>query len=235
MSRNSSQRFGIGGVSVHDAGALGSPRLEARWIVSGSVPPSTVDWFAQLPSRYEQRDDLYLVTPKLADLAVKIRGGVALDVKEFHGQRGVLDLSGIGRGRLESWQKWSFSLGPEGASREEPHGWRRVTKRRRLTSYLPDEDELVPAFQVPAELLACSIEFSEVAVDDASWWTVAFESTGPEERLEEAIEATANRLTEADPPADLRLDLSCSGPYSEWLTKLERRHRTDRLWQQARR
>ena len=210
---------------------LGSSRLEVRWIATGSVPPSTAEWFARFPSRSEEREDIYLVLPQLPNLAVKIRGGEALDIKEFRGTRGVLELSGIGQGRLESWRKWSYSFGNHSPSREEPPGWRRVTKRRRLTAFLPDEDALVPALQVPAELLVCSVELSEVAVDEAQWWTLAFESTGPEERLQEAIEATACRIAGTQAPA--HLDLSLSGPYSEWLTKLERSRRIDRLWRQA--
>jgi hypothetical protein len=224
--------FNIRDASTQEAGMSGSSRLEIRWIVEGSLPPSTAEWFARVPSRSEEREDIYLVMPQLPNLAVKIRGGVALDIKEFRGSWGVLELSGIGEGRLESWRKWSYSFGIDSPSREEPPGWRRVTKRRRLTAFIPDENALVPTFQVPAELLVCSVELSEVAVDDAPWWTLAFESTGPEERLQEAIEVTAHRI--AGTQASAHLDLSLSGPYSEWLTKLERRRRTDRLWRQAR-
>ncbi|HLX88139.1 MAG TPA: hypothetical protein VKR22_06750, partial [Acidimicrobiales bacterium] len=211
----------------------GSTRLEVRWIVPGPIPASTDEWFSRFPARREERDDIYQVTPQLPDLAVKIRGGSALDVKEFHGTRGVIDLMGIGRGRLESWKKWSFSFGTQRIRRKESPGWRRVTKRRRLTAFIPDEDSLVPAFEAPPDLLVCSVELSEFIVDDTSSWTLAFESTGPEDRLREAMEATASRIVSRDLPAHLRLDLKHSGPYSEWISKLEHRRRTDRLWRQV--
>ena len=233
MAPNPSRKLEIPGPSIQDMGVSESSRLEVRWIVPGSAPPLTAKWFARFPSTTEEREDLYLVMPRLPNLAVKIRGGQALDVKEFRGTRGVLELTGFGQGRLESWRKWSFPFGETGPSREEPSGWRRVTKQRRLTAFLPDEDTFVPVLPVPAALPICSVELSEVAVDDAQWWTLAFESNGPEDRLQETIEATARRIGEPPAPADLQFDLTLSGPYSEWLTKLDRRRRTDRLWQQA--
>ena len=233
MTPNTGRKFDVGDASLHEMGVSESSRLEVRWIVPGSAPPSTDAWFARFPSTTEEREDLYLVRPRLPNLAVKIRGTQALDVKEFRGTRGVLELSPFGEGRLESWRKWSFPFGHEGPSLEEPSGWRRVSKQRKLTAFLPDKDIFVPALPAPAGILICSVELSQVAVDEALWWTLAFESTGPEDRLQDAIEATARRIGQPSVPAHLQFDLMLSGPYSEWLKKLERRRSTDRLWRQA--
>jgi len=120
VAPNPSRKLEIPGPSIQDMGVSESSRLEVRWIVPGSAPPLTAKWFARFPSTTEEREDLYLVMPRLPNLAVKIRGGQALDVKEFRGTRGVLELTGFGQGRLESWRKWSFPFGETGPSRENP-------------------------------------------------------------------------------------------------------------------
>ncbi|HLN68921.1 MAG TPA: hypothetical protein VK280_16835, partial [Streptosporangiaceae bacterium] len=82
--------------------------LEVRWIVPGQLPSAMLEWFARFPAGTETRQDAYLLQPRLRGLSVKLRDGSALDVKSYLGSPGVLDLPGGGRGRLESWRKWSF-------------------------------------------------------------------------------------------------------------------------------
>ena len=60
----------------------------------------------------ESREDTYLLEPRLGGLSVKVRGGGALEVKAYRGCPGMLEVAGRARGRLESWQKWSFPFRP---------------------------------------------------------------------------------------------------------------------------
>ena len=73
----------------------------------------------------------YLLGPRLGGLSVKLRDAGTLDAKSYLGSPGILDLPGRGRGRLESWRKWSFPYDPEGQEGATPAGWVIVRKRRR--------------------------------------------------------------------------------------------------------
>ncbi len=68
--------------------------------------------FGRFPARTESRQDTYLLDPPLPGLSVKIRRGGALEVKVYCGNPGILEVPGRARGRLESWQKWSFPVSP---------------------------------------------------------------------------------------------------------------------------
>ena len=82
--------------------------LEVRWIFPGQLYVAVAGWFGQFPAETESRQDTYLLDPPLRGLSVKIRGGRALEVKAYRGSPGTLEVAGRARGRLESWQKWSF-------------------------------------------------------------------------------------------------------------------------------
>jgi len=82
--------------------------LEARWIFPGPLETAVARWFGRFPAMTESREDIYLLDPQLRGLSVKIRAGEALQVKVYRGSRGILQVPGRARGRLEAWQKWSF-------------------------------------------------------------------------------------------------------------------------------
>src|SRR5512140_3050815 len=104
----------------------GARSLEVRWIFPGQLEAAVARWFGRFPARTESREDTYLLDPRLRGLSVKIRGGVALEVKAYRGSPGILEVAGRARGRVESWQKWSFPFGPPGQDRGDPAGWRSV-------------------------------------------------------------------------------------------------------------
>ena len=86
--------------------------LEVRWIFAGQLEATVASWFGRFPARMESREDSYLLDPNLRGLSVKIRGGRALEVKAYRGSPGILEVAGRARGRMESWQKWSFPFDP---------------------------------------------------------------------------------------------------------------------------
>ncbi len=67
--------------------------------------------------------------PGAGGLSVKVRAGAALEVKVHHGSPGILDMPGRARGRIPSWQKWSFPLRPPGLGAGEPAGWTVIRKK----------------------------------------------------------------------------------------------------------
>ena len=86
--------------------------LEVRWIFPGQLETAVAGWFGRFPARTESRQDTYLLDPQLPGLSVKVRGGGALEVKAYRGSPGILEVAGRARGRMESWQKWSFPCSP---------------------------------------------------------------------------------------------------------------------------
>jgi hypothetical protein len=185
--------------------------------MAGRVPEPVTKWFDRFPVTAETRQDCYLVRPRLPGLSVKIRGELALDVKEYNGSRGILDVSGIAQGRLQAWSKWSFPLSTPNQGLDDPAGWQRVHKQRRLSTYLLDEARLVVGQVVPADRPSCTMELSQVSVADTSWWTFALEAVGPETRLQEAIEVAAARFMRDEAPKEMALEAEDSGPYFDWL------------------
>jgi len=202
--------------SVDEPGASGGPRIEVRWIVPGPPPAGVIEWFERLPTGSEVREDSYLVAPRLPGLALKIRGGLALDVKLFRGGCGILTVPGIGAGYLGCWSKWSFPFGATIRPPDDASSWRQVKKHRRLSTFLPDDGRMIAGLLASHEGRMCTAELSEVTVGEGRWWTFALEAAGPTDRLRQAIEAAAARFL-TDAPGDLRLDLEHSRSYADWL------------------
>lgn len=109
--------------------------LEVRWIFSGELAGVVDGWFARFPTEMTVLEDAYLLDPHLPGLSVKMREGRALEVKAYRGSPGRLEVAGRARGRLESWQKWSFPHGPVGRGGGGSAGWRAVSKRRRISRF----------------------------------------------------------------------------------------------------
>jgi hypothetical protein len=109
--------------------------LEVRWIFPGQLESAVARWFGRFPAATEAREDTYLLHAPSPRLSVKIRGGGALEVKTYRGSPGILEVAGRARGRMESWQKWSFPLSPFSPGSGDPAGWRPVRKRRRISRF----------------------------------------------------------------------------------------------------
>ena len=109
--------------------------LEMRWIFPGQMEAAVAGWFGRFPARTESREDTYLLDPQLPGLSVKVRGGGALEVKAYRGSPGILEVAGRARGRMESWQKWSFPFSPLSPGTGDPPGWTPVRKRRRISRF----------------------------------------------------------------------------------------------------
>jgi hypothetical protein len=109
--------------------------LEVRWIFPGQMEIAVARWFSRFPATTESREDTYLLDPLLRGLSVKVRAGGALEVKIYRGSRGILQVPGRARGRLEAWQKWSFPCNSLRQDSADPAGWQPVLKRRRISRF----------------------------------------------------------------------------------------------------
>jgi hypothetical protein len=199
--------------------AEGVRSLEVRWIFPGQLETAVAEWLERFPAESQSREDTYLVDPQLQGLSVKVRGGLALEVKVYRGSPGILDLAGRARGRMESWQKWSFPVNPPGQDRGARPGWSPVLKRRRICRFSlaasPAANQATGLDQQPR----CAVELTEVFTSGQDWWTLGFEAAGPEDALSQVLQATAARVFAQAMPGSAEPGLDESRSYMEWLRR----------------
>ena len=190
--------------------------LEVRWIIRGALTSQMIDWFGPFPGEVETRRDSYLVSRRIPDVAIKIRGDSQLDVKVYEGSPAVLTVPGRARGRLGSWRKSSFPLRPV-AEDTEPAGWESVGKIRRIRFFSLQGRPIEPA--ATAGDGACTVELTDVRVGRDRWWTLGFEATGPSDALIGGLNATAAIVFVEPLPGGLELDVADSTSYLGWLER----------------
>ena len=191
--------------------------LEVRWIFPGQLEAAVAGWFARFPARTESREDTYLLDPQLRGLSVKVRGGGVLEVKVYCGSPGILEVAGRARGRMESWQKWSFPFSPLGPGSGDPAGWRPVRKRRRISRFPLASGRLEARDPGLGEQLGCEVELTEVHASGQGWWTLGFEATGPASLLRSQLQATAALVFAQALPSGVEPGPDESRSYAEWL------------------
>ena len=191
--------------------------LEVRWIFPGQLEAAVAGWFGRFPATAESREDAYLLDPQLRGLSVKVRGNRALEVKAYRGSPGLLEVAGRARGRLESWQKWSFPCSPLSPGSGDPPGWRPVRKRRRISRFPLASEPDVARAPGPGQQPRCEVELTEVRTRGQDWWTLGFEATGPADLLRSALEATASLVFAHPLPGGVEPGPDDSGSYAEWL------------------
>jgi hypothetical protein len=191
--------------------------LEVRWIIPGQLETAMARWFGQFPAEMESREDTYLLDPLVRGLSVKVRGGDALEVKAYQGSRGVLDVAGRARGRLEAWRKWSFPFKGLRQDSCDPQSWRPVCKRRRISRFALSSGQTAAHTPGLGKEPQCEVELTEVRTRGQDWWTLGFEATGPASLLCRELEATAAFVFANPPPANVGLSPDESSSYAEWL------------------
>jgi hypothetical protein len=197
----------------------GARSLEVRWIFPGPVGTAAIDWFGRFPAEMESREDTYLLDPRWRGLSVKVRGGRTLEVKMHRGSPGILDVAGRARGRMESWQKWSFPSGPLSHDYGDLASWRPVGKRRRISRFALSGGRIVTHAAGLVHEPRCDVELTEVRTPGQEWWSLGFEATGPADLLHSALEATAALVFARALPDGTKPGPEESSSYAEWLAR----------------
>jgi hypothetical protein len=161
--------------------------------------------------------DVYLLDPHLSGLSVKVRESRALEVKVYRGSPGLLEVAGRARGRLESWQKWSFPHGSASLDSADSAGWRRVSKRRRISQFSLTGRPASANGRGLRGGPGCAVELTEVRAAGEAWWTLGFEATGPHHVLRGEVDAAAALVFALAPPGGLELGMGDSKSYAAWL------------------
>ena len=191
--------------------------LEVRWIFPGQLETAVAGWFGRFPARTESREDTYLLDPQLPGLSVKVRGGGALEVKVYRGSPGILEVVGRARGRMESWQKWSFPFSPLSQDSGGPPGWRQVRKRRHISRFSLASGQTAACASGLGQEPRCEVELAEVRTRGQHWWTLGFEATGPVDLLRSELEATAALVFDQALPGGVEPGTDESRSYAQWL------------------
>jgi len=191
--------------------------LEVRWIFPGQLETAVAGWFGRFPARTESRVDTYLLDPRLPGLSVKVRGGGALEVKAYRGSPGILQVPGRARGRMQSWQKWSFPYSPLRPGSGDPAGWRPVRKRRRISRFPLASGQLEARGLRLGEQPQCEAELTEVRTLGQDWWTLGFEATGPADLLPSKLAAAAALVFAQAMPGGMEPGTDEARSYAEWL------------------
>jgi len=191
--------------------------LEVRWIFPGQLETAVARWFSQFPATTESREDTYLLDPQLRGLSVKVRAGRALEVKVYHGSRGILQVPGRAPGRLEAWQKWSFPCSRLRQGSADLAGWQPVRKRRRISRFSLASGPAAAGAPVPGGEPRCAVELTEVRTRGRDWWTLGLEATGPADLLRSELQATAALVFAQPLPAGVEPGPDYSRSYAEWL------------------
>lgn len=194
--------------------------LEVRWILPGRLKTEVADWFGRFRARVETREDTYLLDPHLPGLSVKIRGIAALEVKVYQGSPGLLEVADRARGRVESWQKWSFPYEQpaRGQGSGGLAGWRPVHKRRRISSITPAGEPARTRSPGPAQA-RCEVELTEIRARGEAWWSLGFEVTGPADLLRGELDGTAALVFAQPLPGDAQLSTDNCSSYADWLRR----------------
>jgi hypothetical protein len=191
--------------------------LEVRWIFPGQLGTAVAGWFGRFPARTESREDIYLLDPQLPGLSVKVRGSEALELKAYRGSPGILEVAGRARGRMESWQKWSFPCRPLRQGGAAPVGWRPVRKWRRISRFSLVSGRVVVHAPGLGGEPGCEVELTQVRTRGEDWWTLGFEATGPTALLRGQLEATAALVFAQAVPGSVEPGPDESRSFSEWL------------------
>lgn len=148
---------------------------------------------------------------------MKIKGAILLDLKALRGSPGKLAIPEVGQGSLELWEKWSFPVDAAGRPPGNASSWLTVRKVRRRRSFRSSEGQVVERDLSEAERPGCTVELTEIAIDEGTWWSLGLETHGSSETLEAVLHATVESLFRGRPPDGIRLELDTSMSYPRWL------------------
>jgi hypothetical protein len=199
--------------------------MEVRWFQLGTIPEAIAQWFQQVELGQHlaippQRQDTYLLLPGHEYLGLKLRQG-NLEVKLRQAELGLHSFGSGWQGQVEQWIKWSsgdshppLTVGEQPLTQALEGTWINVHKVRSQRQYkvLPNSTCVaVPLGQLMPT--GCTVELTQLTINDHAWWSLAFEATG--DRLLESLKAVVDWVSRTHYPATLTANSSYA--YAHWL------------------
>lgn len=180
--------------------------LELRWFLAGKLPQEILSWFEQddLGGQLqlsETREDLYLYSPDMEYMGIKLRQG-RLEIKWRQAELGVEQFAERVEGKLEKWGKW-LCEDPTGESFQpinvvDKGSWISVKKER--SQRLCD---------------LCAVELTRLHIQEDDWWSFAFETVGADSIIMDELQTIASSVFKTY--SGLELQAEDSYAYPRWL------------------
>ena len=194
--------------------------VETRWFFPGNIPPGVKTWFQDdLAMPQPSRIDVYLHTPGVYDLGIKLREG-RIELKQRLNILGQHTFHPHVTGFVESWGKWGFMVSAENDLQQEMSGaWIPVEKKRSIRRYQVTQGgriKAVPGWLFPVQ--RSTIEIAEIIINDSTWWSLNLEVVGTDIDLFDALRATADQVFITSEVPSLPVNQSFS--YPQWLDYL---------------
>ena len=198
---------------------------EVRWFYRGTLPEEILQWFEQDQlgdhlAPPEEREDLYLYSPENDYMGIKLRQG-RLEIKWRKSELGVLRFGDTVEGKAEKWGKWlcedptAESFQPTDVVGKK--SWVSVKKVRSQRQYqvLPDESiAAVPANESIDQ--GCTVELTQLGINGKTWWSLAFEAVGEDDKLMDTLQAVASSVFKTYRGPELQAEASFA--YPNWLS-----------------
>lgn len=196
---------------------------EIRWFYPGRIPEGIKVWFhqyclidqEQLP---QEREDVYLYIPGSDFLGIKLREG-SLEVKWRTAELGVVSFRELVSGKAEKWTKWSCNDATQEAFQPATvlgkSSWVSVQKVRYLQHYEVFTDFSVQPTNDECIDNGCSLEVTQLLIQNEPWWSLALEANGEDDRLMANLQATAR--TVFNTYQEVKLLATASYAYPHWL------------------
>ena len=186
--------------------------FEIRWFVR-ERPVEVSEVFEQEPG---ERTDWY-APPGNGSTGTKVREG-RLETKLMTGAFGLLS-RGNTVGVVQQWEKWAAVL--EGGLPSETQlrdaGWIAVRKRRWMQVW--STEHAPPQLTMGRAGRGTLFEVTELRAEGQTWWTIGFESFGPEDSREASLHTVMDHLLDRF-AGTLILSAADSRSYPEWLLSL---------------
>lgn len=200
--------------------------MEVRWFLPVALPDEVRQWFDRKQPTLieaEQREDWYLLLADHKDMGIKLRQG-KLEIKHRTGDRGVKKIVKGVKGRIEQWQKWSFSLTAEeevpAHLPAEAEFWLEVQKTRWVKTYQVRQGAIAGVTPEAKPEQGCQIEMAEIRVLGQVWHSLGFEAFGQANTLEQTLMQVLGQVFNEMDGGSLKAKQSLS--YPQWLLRLSR-------------
>jgi len=178
---------------------------ELRWFKRGKLPQEISKWFQQDDlegqlQQPEEREDLYLYSPGIEYLGLKLRQG-RLEIKWRKAELGVQWFGDRVEGKVEKWGKW-LCQDSTGESFQ-------------LTDIV-GEKSWVSVKKVRSQRLYenCALELTQLNIGGNDWWSLAFEASD-DDSLIDNLKTVANLVFKTY--NGLELQAQDSYAYPSWL------------------
>lgn len=200
---------------------------ELRWFYPGRLPTNMSEWFqcedaGEDLEPPEEREDVYFHSAGCDYLNIKLRQE-RLEIKWRQAELGKVSFGNAGEGHAEKWFKWICEAPPAQSLIAtvplETGKWVRVKKSRMQRHYQVVAGESIISVPVKADInQGCTIELTQLNVNDEEWWSLAFEAFAEDKNLVTILDEVLDWVAKTYSGLPVQADSSYG--YPKWLSMM---------------